>query len=156
VWDRLLFALDHFESGQTAMEFVAGVASVNDASVRVVHFRELSHALPLETPAEAEGMVRDAVRSLQSFGVAAEGRSRSVRQEHVARRIMEEALLWECQGIVLGSQRLHGISRLSGRGMRERILRLSSVPVLVAPAEETNGIHWPSSFGLNREHPEVA
>jgi hypothetical protein len=77
-------------------------------------------------------------------------------QEHVARRIVKEALQWDCQGIVLGSRRLHGITRLSGRGVRERILRLSSLPVLVAPAAETNGIFWPSRFRSNREHPEVA
>ena len=41
VWDRLLFAIDPFESGQSALEFVAGVASANDASVRVLHIREL-------------------------------------------------------------------------------------------------------------------
>jgi nucleotide-binding universal stress UspA family protein len=159
VWDRLLFAIDQFESGQTALEFVAGVASANDASVRVLHIRELprmARALPLESPAEAEDLVREAVRSLQLLGVPAEGRSCSVLQEHVARRIVEEALQWKCQGIVLGSRRLHGIARLSGRGARERILRLSSLPVLVAPAAETNGIFWPSRFRPNREHPEVA
>lgn len=159
MWDRLLFAIDQFESGQTGLEFVAGVASTNDASIRVLHIRELprmARALPLESPAEAEDLVREAVRSLQLLGVPAEGRSCSVLQEHVARRIVKEALQWECQGIVLGSRRLHGIARLSGRGVRERILRLSSLPVLVAPAAETNGIFWPSRFRPNREHPEVA
>jgi Universal stress protein family len=78
-----------------------------------------------------------------------------VLQEHVARQIVEEALLWECQGIVLGSRRLHGIARLSGRGVRERIFRLSSLPVLVAPAAETNGIFWPTRFRPNREHTEA-
>jgi len=119
VWDRLLFAIDQFESGQTGLEFVAGVALANDSSVRVLHIRELprmARALPLESPAEAEDLVREAVRSLQLLGVPAEGRSCSVLQEHVARRIVKEALQWECQGIVLGSRRLHGIARLSGRG----------------------------------------
>ena len=146
MWDRLLFAVDQFESGQTALGFVAGVASANDASVRVLHFRELSRAVPLETPAEAEELVRDAARSLQSLGVAAEGRSRSVHQDHVAREIVKEASVWECQAIALGSRRLHGISRLSGRGVRERVLRLSPLPVLVAPSALSNGICWPPRF----------
>ena len=58
VWDRLLFAIDQFESGQSALDFVAGVASANDASVRVLHIREvprMAHAVPLESPADAEG-----------------------------------------------------------------------------------------------------
>lgn len=158
MWDRLLFAIDQFESGQRALEFAAGVASANDASVRVLHIRELSkmaRALPLESPAEAEDLVREAVGSLQSFGVPSEGRSCSALQDHVGRRIVEEALLWECQAIVLGSRRLHGISRLSGRGVRERILRLSSLPVLVAPTSESNGIFWPPRFRQSREHPEA-
>jgi nucleotide-binding universal stress UspA family protein len=158
VWDRLLFAIDQFESGQSALKFVAGVASANDASVRVLHIREvpkMARVLPLESPGEAEDLVRETVSSLQLFGVASEGRSCSLLQEHVARRIVEEAMLWECQGIALGSRRLHGISRLSGRGVRERILRLSSLPVLVAPAAETNGIFWPNRFRPNREQPEA-
>ena len=109
MWDRLLFAIDQFESGQTALDFVAGVASANDASVRVFHIRDvprMAHAVPLESPAEADALVRDTVQSLSTRGVGAEGRSSSVFHEHVARRIVEEALLWECQAIVLGSRRV--------------------------------------------------
>ena len=68
VWDRLLCAIDQFESGQTALDLVAGVASANGASVRVLHIREvpkMARVLPLESPAEAEELVRDAVLSLQ-------------------------------------------------------------------------------------------
>jgi nucleotide-binding universal stress UspA family protein len=159
VWDRLLYAIDQFESGQTALDFVADVASANDASVRVLHIREvprMARVLPLESPAEAEELVRQAVLLLQILGVAAEGRSCSVLQEHVARRIVKEAQLWQCQAIVLGSRRLHGISRLSSRGVRERILRMSSLPVLVAPTAKTNGIFSPPRFRHDRERPEAA
>ena len=69
---------------------------------------------------------------------------------------MEEGLIWECQAIVLGSRRLHGIGRLSGRGVRERVLRLSSLPVLVGPAPESNGIYWPPRFRADRNRPESA
>lgn len=159
MWDRLLFAIDQFESGQTALGFVAGVARANDASVRVLHIREvprMARALPLESPNEAAELVREAVRSLQWLGVTADGRSSSVLQEHVARRIVEEASLWECHAIVLGSRRLHGVARLSGRGVRDHILRLSSLPVLVAPTGETNGIFWPDRFRPSGRHPQPA
>jgi nucleotide-binding universal stress UspA family protein len=159
VWDRLLCAIDQFESGQTTLDFVAGVASANDASVCVLHIREVPNSgrvLPLEAPAEAEELARDAVLSLRMRGIAAEGRSCSALQDHVARQIVKEALLWECQAIVLGSRRLHGISRLSGRGVRERILRLSPLPVLVGPAAESNGIYWPRRFRSDREQPAAS
>jgi nucleotide-binding universal stress UspA family protein len=158
VWDRLLFAIDQFESGQMALDFVAGVAAANDASVRVLNIREIprmARVPPLETPADAEQLVRDAVYSLQMRGVAAEGRFVSLLQEHVARRIVEEARRWECQAIVLGSRRLHGIGRLSGRGVRERVLRLSSLPVLVAPTPEVNGLFRPASLRHARETPKA-
>ena len=159
MWQRLLCAIDQFESGQTALDFVAGVASASDASVRVLHVREvpkMARALPLESPAEAEDLVRDAVQALQRLGVAAEGRSCSALQERVAQQVVKEAQLWECQAIVLGSRRLHGVSRLSGRGVRERTLRLSSLPVLVAPAAECNGIYWPPRFRSERDQPAAA
>ena len=61
MWDRLLFAIDQFESGQTALHFVAGVASANEAGVRVLHIRDvprMAHAVPLEAPSDAEELER--------------------------------------------------------------------------------------------------
>lgn len=89
MWDRLLCAIDQFESGQTALAFVAGVASANESSVRLLHLREvprMARALRLETPIEAKEVVRDDVLTLQSFGVVADGRSCSVQQDNVASR----------------------------------------------------------------------
>ena len=86
MWERLLCAIDQFESGQTALAFVADVVSANEASVRVLHIREIprmARVLPLESPAEAEELVCDAVLSLRKLGIPAEGRSCSVLQEHV-------------------------------------------------------------------------
>jgi nucleotide-binding universal stress UspA family protein len=156
VWDRLLCGIDQFESGQSALDFAAGLAATNDATVRVFHIRELSRmarVMPLETPADAEELVRDAVLSLGTFNVAAEGRFASALEDQVARRIVDEAIHWECQAIVLGSRRVRGIARLSGRGVRERVLRLSTLPVLVAPAAESNGIYWPPRFRTAGERP---
>jgi hypothetical protein len=97
-----------------------------------------------------EELVRDAVLSLGTSGVAAKGR---FRFDQVARRIVDEAVYWDCQAIVLGSRRVRGIARLSGRGVRERVLRFSTLPVLVAPAAESNGIYWPARFRSEREQP---
>ena len=38
MWDRLLFAIDQFESGQTALRFAAGVAEASTADVRVLAY----------------------------------------------------------------------------------------------------------------------
>jgi nucleotide-binding universal stress UspA family protein len=158
VWDRLLFALDQFESGQTALDFAGDLAASQHASVRVLHIRELSRmarVMPLETPAEAEELVREAIDSLQSRGVAAEGRSCSLLEDHVARRIVTEASHWQCRAIVLGSRRLRGMARLSGNGVRERVLRHSPLPVLVAPTPDANGVFRPIRLRLTTGHPEA-
>jgi nucleotide-binding universal stress UspA family protein len=158
VWNRLLCAIDGFESGQKALTFAAEMSSANQSSVRVLHIRELSkmaRVMPIETPFEADELVRDAVQTLGSLGIAAEGRSCSVLEDHVARRIAGEAQHWDCQAIVLGSRRLRGIGRLSGRGVRERLLRASSLPVLVAPAAASNGVYWPPRLRSEREQTAI-
>jgi nucleotide-binding universal stress UspA family protein len=147
MWDRLLFAIDQFESGQVALKFTIGLASATEAEVRVLHVREISkwaRVPPLETPAEAELLVQQAVFSLRIAGVGAEGLACSTLEDRVAQRIMEESRSWSCDAIVMGTRRLQGIHRLSGRGRREQILRASPLPVIAAPTPSTNAIHSPA------------
>jgi nucleotide-binding universal stress UspA family protein len=147
MWNRLLFAIDQFESGQVALKFTTGLANSTGAEVRVLHVRELSRwaRVPsLETPAEAELLVQQAVFSLRFAGVGAEGFACSNLEDRVAERIMEEADRWSCDAFVLGTRRLHGVHRLSGRGRREQILRGSPLPVIAAPTPSTNAIHSPT------------
>jgi nucleotide-binding universal stress UspA family protein len=147
MWNRLLFAIDQFESGQVALTFTAGLANSTGAEVRVLHVRELSRwarVPPLETPAESELLVQQAVFSLRFAGVGAEGLACSTIEDRVAERIIEEADRWSCDAIVLGTRRLHGIHRLSGRGRREQILRASPLPVIAAPTPSTNAVHSPA------------
>ena len=137
--DRLLCAIDQFESGQSVLDFAAGIAATNDASIRLFHIRELSRmarVMPLETPADAEGLVRDAVLSLGTFGVAAEGRSASALEDHVARRIVEEAMHWDCQAIVLGPGGCAGSpgSRVAACGSAPSGSRLSRCLLLPLPS----------------------
>ena len=136
MWDSLLFAIDRYESGQTALRFTAGLASATGSEVRVLHIRELSkwaRVPPLETPYEAEWLVNEAVSSLQQAGVPAQGRWCSFPADLVARRIADESTYWLCDAIVLGTRRLRGLSRLSGRGVRAQVIRNSVVPVIAAP-----------------------
>jgi hypothetical protein len=86
------------------------------------------------------------VLSLRLAGIGAEGTTCSLPEDHVARRITEESLYWLCDAIVLGTRRLHGIGRLSARGVRERILRMSPLPVIAAPTPADNGIYRCSGF----------
>lgn len=152
MWNRLLCAIDQYESGQSALEFVRGVAAASQAEVRILHIRELSNwarVPPLETRADAQQVVEAAVFALQIAGVGAEGRSRSELHDRVAQCIVQESLRFECDAIVLGSRRLRGVARLSGWGTRERVLRLSPLPVIVAPTPVSNGIVSRSKVGIH-------
>lgn len=136
MWNRLLLAIDQFGSGQCALEFTEQLVTATGNDVRVFHVRELAanaRVLPLESLAEAEALVDEAVLRLRMAGVGAEGRSCSAREDFVARKIVEESVQWCCDAIVLGSRRLRGINRLSGRGVRERLLRMSPLPIITAP-----------------------
>jgi len=78
--NRLLLALDQFDTGQAALEFTGQVAHATHASVRVLHVRELEmlgRVPALETVEEAERLVREAVFRLRLNGVPADGRVRS-------------------------------------------------------------------------------
>jgi nucleotide-binding universal stress UspA family protein len=134
---RLLVAMDQFEPGQSALDYAAGLSVESGAAVWVFHVRELPNTRripPLETVAESDDLVDDAVIRLRQTGVSAGGRSVSVREKFVANRIAEESLVMSCDAIVLGSWRLTGLRRFSGCGLRDRLLRLSPLPVYIAPA----------------------
>ena len=95
MWTRLLLAIDQFEEGQVALDFVAGLARSNDAEVTVLHVRELSSQArvpPLETPADAQLLVDRAVRHLDAAGIPAVGRLCAAREGGVARGS------WRCPG----------------------------------------------------------
>ena len=69
MWNHLLFAIDRYESGQTALGFTAGLARATGSDVRVLHIRELSkwaRVPPLETPDQADRLVAEAVEMTRS------------------------------------------------------------------------------------------
>ena len=95
---------------------------------------------PLESLADAQELVEQAVLNLRMAGFSADGEVCSTRDLHVANRIVEAATDWNCEAIVLGSCRYRGINRLHAGGVRERILRLSSLPLIVAPMPLGSGL----------------
>jgi len=134
--NRLLLAIDQFEPGQAAVDFTIGLAATSKSDVQVLHVRELPTSLrvpPLESAAEARVLVEETVSRLQTAGIAAEGETCSEREPNVARRIVEEASSRRCNAIVLGSLRLRGLKSIMGQGTRERVLKMSSLPVIVTP-----------------------
>jgi len=144
--NRLLLAIDRFDSGQVALVFTAELASAVGAEVAVLHVRERAvhpRVPSIESPTDAQSLVDEAVFCLRQAGITAVGRMRSARVDHVARCIVYESGESGCDAVVLGSRRLRGIERASGRGVRERVIRSTELPVLVAPATSINKVHRP-------------
>jgi hypothetical protein len=98
--------------------------------------------------------VNEEVLTLRIAGVGSEGCARSAPENRVALRIVEESLNWMCDAIVLGSRRLHGVSRLSGQGTRDRVLRMSVLPVIVAPPPTSDGPPYPCPFSRTDVGPD--
>ncbi len=137
MWSRILLAIDRFDSGRTALEFTCGIARDSTTDVWVIHVREMSRlsTMPtVEAPDEAEALVETAVATLHLAGVGGGGRFRTLPEDRVAQGVVEESVSHGCDAIVLGARRLRGFDRVSGRGVRERVLRASPLPVLVAPS----------------------
>jgi nucleotide-binding universal stress UspA family protein len=141
--DKVLLAIDQFEAGQAAVDFTIGLAAKSGASVTVFHVRELSRHLripPLESLTDAQWLVDQAVLRMQVAGIATEGHLISARDDDVARQIVDEASRRHCDAIVLGSLRLRGLHRVSGHGIRDRVLQNSPLPVIVTPTSLHNGM----------------
>jgi nucleotide-binding universal stress UspA family protein len=132
---RFLVALDERATIPALAGYVARVAAEGRAIVRVVHI--VDHAPPsgltLETRDEAASLVEEAVFALRMAGVGAHGAVRHSRLGRVGLKLLEEASNWSADAIVLGARRAVGWQRLLSRGVREQVLRRSTiVTVLVS------------------------
>ena len=146
---RVLLAMDQFDSGQVALVFAAELASAVGSEVVVLHVRERAvhpRVPALENLGDAQLLVDEAVFCLSRAGIRGEGRMRSARADHVARWIVYESAESQCDAIILGSRRLRGFERASGRGVKERVIRSTELPVVVAPATPINKVHRPYAF----------
>jgi nucleotide-binding universal stress UspA family protein len=134
--NRILLALDSSDSGQVALSFAIALAGPG-AVVRVVHVNEFQlggRGLTVETADEATALVADAITELHRAGVTATGLAAVSTCFGVADHLVAEAVRWSADVIVLGSRRRRGLRRMMGQGVRERVLRLTCLPVLTAPA----------------------
>ncbi len=146
MFSRILLAVDGSESGDVAADFTSALASKLGAAVRVVHVNELivggrGHAH--ETESEAMEVVDRSVGALRARGVRADGVHHLANCFAVARCIADAARDWGADAIVLGSKRRRRWRRFNGKGLRERVTKVTGLPVLTAPPPLTvaRGLH---------------
>jgi nucleotide-binding universal stress UspA family protein len=131
----VLVAVGSFDEPHSATKFGAALARERGARVCVVHVTEREFfgraTFDVETASEARRLLEEAVSDLEREGVEASGSVVRAIAGKVAEAILDQAANVGAGEIVLGAKRSGGIF---GRRTRERLLRRSSVPVLVAPA----------------------
>ena len=134
--NRILLALDSSDSGQVAISFTIALARPG-TEVRILHVNEFmlgGRGMTVETHREARFLLDDAVLQLRCNGVTAGGVVATATGFSVAECIIAEADRWSADAIVLGSARRCGWRRITCHGVRERVIRCTSLPVLTAPA----------------------
>ena len=139
---RFLVAVDRLDPGGVLIEYATQLAQLASGNVGVLHCIEFigrGCAAPLESRAEANLLVEDAVFRLRMAGVGSEGAIRSALRKNVATLIVEASEQWNADAIIVGSQHRRGLGRLIGHGVREKVAKKSQMPVLVAPASSHPG-----------------
>ena len=139
MFERILLALDDSPAGDVATAFTGALAQRAGAgtSVHVLHVNERlvgGRGVTLHTREEAIDLVTAAVRQLADAGVRAGGSVCVCAVPGRTERIVAVAAERSAGAIVLGSTRRRRWERLFSTQVRERTTRMTSLPVLVAPA----------------------
>lgn len=137
MFDRILLALDDSPAGEVAVAFTSALAQRVDATVHVLHVNERlvgGKGLTLRTREEATELVTGALRQLAEVDVPAAGSVCVSSYRGVPEQIVAMAQDRGAGAIVLGSTRRRRLGRLFAAQVRERVTRVTSLPVLVAPA----------------------
>jgi nucleotide-binding universal stress UspA family protein len=138
VFGRLLVAIDGTERGEVVLSFALAVAARHASEVTLLHVNEFvvgSPGVPLRTDAEATQLVLEALTELRAAGIPATGTVRRATYREIAERIASVADECGADAIILGSgtARRRRAALFSGR-VTERTMRLTSLPVIAAPA----------------------
>jgi nucleotide-binding universal stress UspA family protein len=137
MFTRLLLAIDDSPGSDVAVAFATALAHHHQASVHVFHVNEYlvgGRGVTLHTHAEATELLTGAVAQLRAAGVRATGSSVDATYREVASRIATTAQTRGVDAIVLGSERHRRLGRLFSPNVRARTIRLTSLPVVTAPA----------------------
>jgi nucleotide-binding universal stress UspA family protein len=141
MFKHVLVAIDGSTYSQEALPAAIEVASKFDSEILVLHVSEHDRGraavYSLETPAEVNTMVGDAVKKLRDLGISAKGQVRDVTAGHVAKSIVETAAANGSDLIVMGSRGLSDVQGLILGSVTHKVMQIADVPVLVVrPAKK--------------------
>jgi nucleotide-binding universal stress UspA family protein len=137
MFQKLLFAMDDTERSEVALSFATAVARECSAVVHVLYVNEYvvgSRGIPVFTDEKSIALVTDAICQLRSEGIRATGSVRRAPYRRVAPTIASMAAAVSADAIILGTGRSRHLGRLFSHHVRERVIRLTSLPVIAAPS----------------------
>jgi nucleotide-binding universal stress UspA family protein len=137
MFEQILLAIDDSPASEVAIAFAGALAARHHSSVHVFHVNEYvvsGRDVTLHTRDEARDLLAAAMERLNDAGVTASGSCRVASYRKVPGCIAEAALEQAADAIILGSNRQRRLGRIFSLKVRERTTRLTSLPVLTAPA----------------------
>jgi nucleotide-binding universal stress UspA family protein len=138
MFDRLLLAIDDSPTSEVATAFAGAVAARCSSTVHVFHVNEYlvgGRGVSQKTTEACRELLSDAVLELRAHGITVGGSACCATNREVASRIADAAMTQHADAIILGSHRGRSrLGRLFTSNVRERTIRLSTLPILTAPS----------------------
>ena len=129
------------DDARKAVPAAAELAKAGGGTVHVLHVRELYYPVPPtvvgDSPEEAQQLVDSVVEELKKTGVTADGAVRTSTGGSPASVILEQAREVGAGMVVLGSRGLSNLGGLLLGSVANKVIQLSSCPVLVVRDEES-------------------
>lgn len=148
MFKRILVAVDASETSDLALHAAIGLASEQQASMRIVHVVDTTNlnmgADFVTEPPVLEGFIRNgqsilskAESSATAAGVAVETNLIKIEtlNQRVAEAIASDADAWPADLIVVGTHGRRGLTRLFLGSVAEGIARVATKPVLLIPGK---------------------
>lgn len=149
MFKRILVAVDASETSDLALHAAIGLASEQQASMRIVHVVDTTNLnmgadFVVTEPPVLEGFIRNgqsilskAEMSATAAGVAVETNLINIEtlNQRVAEAIASDADAWPADLIVVGTHGRRGLTRLFLGSVAEGIARVATKPVLLIPGK---------------------
>jgi len=136
MFKHILLAIDDSASAAMACSFTVALATSSGGDVEVIHVHELSgigRGYATESVVAARSRLSTALADLREAGISASGAVATASAAAVVQRIAAAAERCDADVIVVGSSAHRHFHRLRHRKTRERLSRLTTLPVIIAP-----------------------
>jgi len=135
MFERVLLAIDGTPAGEVAVSFATALAHEHRASVHVVHANIvlLGSGCRRRDQRAVPRVLGGALAQLRAGGVDASGEHFRATIFDVGTRIARSAEHFGADAVLLGSHRRRRLARLASDGIRERVARATTLPVITAP-----------------------